>query len=71
MKYTIKTKVIINSLVFGVIYINPEIRPEEKDSFSPLRFWGYLYLDILSIVVRVYVLVPFVFGVIYITSDCC
>ena len=43
MKYTIKTKVIINSLVFGVIYILVPLDLGYCLRFSPLCFWGYLY----------------------------
>ena len=50
----------------GVVYIlsNPPV--SFSNSFSPLRYWGGLYLNNSPYMVKIRVLVPFDIGVVYI-----
>ena len=51
----------------GVVYINTADKKDNPYSFSPLRYWGSLYLKIKFKRNTKIVLVPFDIGVVYIT----
>ena len=51
----------------GVVYIKITLTQEVTDCFSPLRYWGGLYLSRKNEDRGYYVLVPFDIGVVYIS----
>ena len=53
----------------GVVYIKEDVIVGGFESFSPLRYWGSLYLFVCPYKPHIYVLVPFDIGVVYIRNE--